>query len=240
MENSLTVLIPAYNEEKLLEKTALGLKKYLDSLKEQKIISFYEIIICVNASTDNTEKISKELSQKYPEIIYFHTPKKGMGIALTEGLKRAKNEIITFVSADGEILTDFIEEAVPLMKEYQLLNCSRFLTKQPHGNSFMRSFLSQTFREFFRIMFKYKFTEVGSVKVFRKDAAKILIPHLKRYDGSWQMDVLYHALKNKLKVKEINLKVQINRPSSESKAHLFKDSWSFFKTCLKYGLKIYF
>jgi len=235
----ITVLIPAYNEEKLIEKTTLNLKSYLDHLKDEELIDSYEILICVNASTDKTEKISSELADKFPNINYISIKEKGMGIALTEGLKKAQKNIITFVSADDEIIPNFIEHAIPLMGQYQLLNCSRFITKQPHGSSFIRSFLSQSFREFFRLMFKYKFSEVGSVKVFRSDAAKKLIPHLKKYDGSWQMDVLYHALKYRLKIKEIPLNIKINRPSSESKAHLFRDSWSFFKTCLRYGIKLY-
>ncbi len=235
---SLTILIPAYNEEKLLESTVLNLKLYLDALKSKQALSSYEIIICINASTDKTEEIAQKLSSE--EVRYFTIPQKGMGIALTEGLKRAKSQIITFISADGEILLDFIDTALPLMSEYQLLNCSRFITSQPHGSGFVRSFLSQSFREFFRLMFKYKFTEVGSGKVFRRDAADILIPHLRRYDGSWQMDVLYYALKYKLKVSEIPLNVRINRPSSESKAHLLEDSWYFFSTCLKYGVKNWF
>ncbi len=238
MEKSLTVLIPAYNEEKLLEQTVLDLKLYLDALKAKNALNSYEIIICINASTDKTEEIARQLSSL--EIRYFTIPEKGMGIALTEGLKRAKSQIITFISADGEVLPDFIETALPLMQEYQLLNCSRYLIKQPHGSGRIRSALSWIFREYFRLMFRYKFSEVGSGKVFSRDAAEILLPHLKRYDGSWQMDVLYHALKYKLKVSEIPLNVQINRPSSESKAHLLEDSWHFFSTCLKYGVKNWF
>jgi len=234
-----SVLIPAYNEEKLLEQTALNLYSYLKSLKEKSAISSFEIIICVNGSTDRTEKISKNLSKNHKEILYFSMKQRGFGIALTAGMKRASKNIITFIPADGEFIFDFIERAIPLMDRYQIVNCSRFITKQPHGSNPVRIILSYAFREFFRLMFKYKFSEVGSSKVIRSDAAKILIPHLKGYGGDWQMDVLYYSLKYKLKIDEIPLNIQITRPLSDARISVLKETWRFFHTCLGYGVKIY-
>lgn len=236
---SVSMLIPAYNEEKLLEKTALDLYSYLNSLKKKSAISSFEIIICINGSTDRTEEISKNLSKKHKEILYISMEQRGMGIALTAGMKKASKNIMIFVPADGEFIFDFIGRAIPLMDKYQIINCSRFMTKQPHGSNPIRILLSHAFREFFRLMFKYKFSEVGSSKVIRSDAARILIPHLKGYGGNWHMDVLYYSLKYKFKIKEIPLNIQITRPLSEAKVNLLKETWRFFHTCLGYGIKIY-
>lgn len=239
VKKSVTVLIPAYNEEKMLEKSILEQYAYMKSIKKKSLIGSFEMIICVNASTDKTEEISARLSKKYKEVSYFHIKERGMGIALTEGMKKAKKDIITFTDADYECLLDFLEQAVHLMKDYQVLSCSRYTKKEQHGSSMLRSFLSRGFREFFRLMFKYKFTEAGTVKVFRSDAAKLLIPHLNGYLGNWQMDVLYYSLKYNLRIKEIPLNIRFTRPASEAKVNVLKETWSFFCTGLKYGIKIH-
>jgi len=240
MEKNITLLIPAYNEEKLIEKTTLDLYDYLQNIKRRSIISSFEIIICVNGSIDNTEKIASNLSKQHKEITYLSIKEKGLGIALTEGIKRAKKNIITLVAADGVDSLDFIERAVPLMEEYQFVYCSKYLVKQQLGSSLLRKVLSRIFREFFRLMFKYKFSDASSVPVFRKDAAEMLLPHMKKKGYEWEIEVLYNSLKYNLKTKEIPLKLSFKRSSRESKVNLLSVASSFFLNSLKYGFKIYF
>ena len=59
----ISVVIPAYNEEKNLPKTAESIKKYFDSKKLK-----YEIIIVDDGSRDNTVKVAKSLMRKNPKI----------------------------------------------------------------------------------------------------------------------------------------------------------------------------
>lgn len=239
MNESITVLIPAYNEEKLIQNTALELKKYLDSLISRKIISSYEIIICINGSTDRTEAISRELSKRYAEIKYFSIREKGMGIALTEGTKRATNDIVTFIAADGEVLNEFIEPAIILLKNYDLVSGSRYLVKsQIRGSNLTRMLLSICFAYFIRIFFSSKLTEVGTIKAFRRAPVQKFVNQLKRSDPSWQVEILYHALSNKLKIKELPVYIQIKRLSSESKVRILREIYSFFKTTLKFSLAL--
>lgn len=240
MEKNVSILIPAYNEEELIEKTTLDLYDYLQNIKSKSIISSFEIIICINGSTDNTEKLALNLSKQHKEIDYFSIKEKGMGIALTEGIKKSKKNIITLIAADGEDLLDFIEEVVPLMDEYQFINCSKYLVKQRLGSNLIRDFLSRSFREFFRLMFKYKFTDTTGAWVFRRDIVKLLVPHMKKHGFNWSLDVLYYVLKYNLKTKEVPLKIRFRRSSRASKVDLLSVSWGFFTSALKYGFKIYF
>lgn len=239
VKNNVSVLVPAYNEEKIIENGIIEQYLYLKSLQKKSVIGSFEILICINGSNDRTEEISRRLSKKYPGVRYFSIKAKGFGIALTEGLKRAKMDIITFTDAEYEVQLDFLIQAVPLMKKYQVLNCSRYLTPQPHGSSFFRALFSHGFREFFRLMFKFKFSDIGASKVFRSDAVRELLPHFKRLDASWQIEALYYSLKYKLRVKDIPINIVIKRPASESKCEIFKDTWYFFSTCLRFGIKNY-
>jgi len=242
MQKSVTVLIPAYNEEEVIRKTTLELFNYLSSLKRKKVIGSFEIIICINASRDKTEEIAKRLSKKYKEIIYFHIPKRGLGIALRKGIEAASKEIIvSFIPADGEVLNEFIERAVLTLKECDFVNGSRYLVKsQIRGSNVRRRLLSIGFAFLVHNFFSRDLSEVGAVKVFRRGWAQKTIKKCKRDDASWQMEILYHALRDNLKIKEIPLRIEIKRKSSESKIRIARESLSFLKTTLYFWLALRF
>ncbi len=58
------ILLPVYNEEHILEKSIIELRKFL-----QENVSDFDWIITVgdNASTDNTLNVAKELSERFEE-----------------------------------------------------------------------------------------------------------------------------------------------------------------------------
>lgn len=91
MKNSkplISVVIPAYNEEKYLPKC-------LKSLKNQNFKGDYEIIVVDNNSTDNTQKIAKKEGAK----VVFEA-KKGVCFARQKGTKKARGEIVVSTDAD--------------------------------------------------------------------------------------------------------------------------------------------
>lgn len=233
---SLTVLIPAYNEEVVIEKTVLELKKYLDNLD---CISSYEILVCINGSTDKTEEICHMLHLFDKKIKYLVTGNKGMGIALREGVKYATKDIITFVAADGEVLNDFIGRAVPLMTDTTFISGSRYLVKnQIRGSSFSRMFLSIAYAWFFRYFFFKNLTEVGTTKMFNRKWGQSILSQCTRDDASWQVEILYHAIKSGLVIKEIPINIKIKREPHLSKVNLIKEIYSFFTTTVRFGLKL--
>lgn len=240
-KTSISVLIPAYNEEKVIEDTVLELKKYLSSLKTKKLISSYEVIISVNGSSDRTEAIAKKLSKKYSELKYVSTKKKGMGLALRNGVKAASKDLITFVAADGEVLNGFIERAIKVLRKYDFVSGSRYLVKnQIRGSNFLRMFLSMGFALFIRLFFSSNFTEVGTTKVFKREWGQKIIEDCTRNDASWQVEILFHALKNRLKIKEIPVYIKIKRGGRESKVKVIREIYSFFKTTLKFSIMLRF
>ncbi len=239
MGPTLSVLIPAYNEEKVIKNTTLELKDYLESIKSRKLISSYEIIICINNSKDKTEEISKTLSKKYSTINYFTIKKKGMGLALREGIKRASKDLITFTAADGEILNGFIEKAIIALRKYDFINGSRYLIKaQIRGSNFLRMFLSVCFAFVIKFFFSTKFSEVGTTKAFKREWSKTIINKCRRDDSSLQVEILYYSLIDRLKTKEIPIYIEIKRETPHSKVRIINETWSFFKTTLRFALRL--
>jgi glycosyltransferase involved in cell wall biosynthesis len=96
-KTSISIIIPAYNEEKVLPRL-------LKSIKMQKY-SPLEIIIADANSTDKTKKIGKEFKCR--------VVKGGMpAIGRNRGAKIAKNELLLFLDADVQLPKNFIKKAV--------------------------------------------------------------------------------------------------------------------------------
>lgn len=84
-----SVVIPAYNEEKYIGRTLESVKNL--ELKDHKL----EILVIDGDSTDRTAEIAKSYGAKVK-----HEPHKSIGFARQEGIKHAKGEIILFTDAD--------------------------------------------------------------------------------------------------------------------------------------------
>ncbi len=103
---SVSVLIPAYNEEKTI-------KDVIEVAKQCKIVD--EIIVIDDGSTDNTYKKAKESGAMVVRI-----PRNvGKGGALKRGLEESKGDIIVFLDADLlGLKPEHIEALVkPVMEE---------------------------------------------------------------------------------------------------------------------------
>ncbi len=86
-EPLVSVVIPAYNEEKLIGKT-------LETIKQQTYKKL-EIIVVDNNSTDNTAKICREY-----DVTVIKEERKGVGYARQKGCMAAKGDIIVMSDAD--------------------------------------------------------------------------------------------------------------------------------------------
>lgn len=100
----ISVIIPAYNEEKYLAKT-------LNSIKKQNFN--HETIVVCNGCTDNTYKIAKKYTNKV-----FNLKEKNVSKARNYGAKKARGEIFVFLDADTCLGNNCLE------KIYESLNSS--------------------------------------------------------------------------------------------------------------------
>ena len=94
----LSIVIPAYNEEKKIEET---LNKYISFL-DKNYKEEYEIIVVPNNCKDRTFEGTKKVAKKHKQIriknIPYYIGKSG---ALIEGFKLAKGYLIGFTDADN-------------------------------------------------------------------------------------------------------------------------------------------
>lgn len=101
---NLSFIIPAYNCEKYLEECII-------SILNQKM-TFYEIIVVNDGSTDNTLSIAKSYERKYPHIVKVLNKKNGgAASARNFGMKSSLGRFITFVDSDDLILDTFFQKS---------------------------------------------------------------------------------------------------------------------------------
>src|SRR3989344_7694178 len=109
----LSVVIPAYNEEKNIEKTVRSVFNYLMSRNIE-----HEIIVVTDGSTDKTADITRSLKSDVPtlELVEFEK-NEGKGFAVKTGILKAKGDFRLFTDADNATTIDHIEKLMPYFRE---------------------------------------------------------------------------------------------------------------------------
>ena len=101
----ISIVIPAYNEEKYIGKTLESINK-LDKTGLE-----VEIVVVNGGSTDKTAEVAKSYGARV-----LDEPHKGIGFARQQGLLHAKGEIIAFTDADTVVPKNWLVRLVGTLK----------------------------------------------------------------------------------------------------------------------------
>lgn len=96
-----SIIVPVYNAEQHLQQC-------LNSIAAQTHTDF-EVIIINDGSTDNSEKICKDMIEHDSRFIYHSKENGGVSSARNAGLTMAQGEWISFVDADDYIMPDYLQ-----------------------------------------------------------------------------------------------------------------------------------
>lgn len=135
---SLTLIVPALNEEGNLQPTVLSIQPILE-----KYFSDYEILIFNDASQDQTGKIADELVSRNSKIKVIHNSQTmGLGYNYKRGVELAKKEYISMIPGDNEITVESFEIMFKKLGETDMIIP---YTVNPEVRSISRQLLSQGF-----------------------------------------------------------------------------------------------
>lgn len=110
----LSIIIPAYNSEKYIEKCIMSCIN--QDLPQEK----YEIIVVDDGSTDNTKQIINKLQAKYDCIKYYYQDNAAQGAARNNGLSKAQGKYIWFVDSDDWIEEDCLSLILNRLENFSL------------------------------------------------------------------------------------------------------------------------
>ncbi|MBI4174888.1 MAG: glycosyltransferase [Candidatus Aenigmarchaeota archaeon] len=190
-----SVIVPAYNEELLVERNTLLIKKEFDRIRK-KTGESYEIII-VEESRDRTPEIAARLSRKFRQIRHIHSEKRlGKGGAVEKGIASARGSKIVFMDADLSTPLDITESFVEKMNSYDIVITSRYNPVSKVKRSFIRSLAGQGFSVLTRLLFRTRMRDTKcGYKGFRKSVAVKVMKLVREKGWFWDTEFLLYAEK---------------------------------------------
>ncbi|HII39494.1 TPA: glycosyltransferase family 2 protein [Candidatus Micrarchaeota archaeon] len=196
----LSIIIPAYNEEKRIGAT---LEKLLDFLKQSEFCDSFEVVV-VNNGPDGTPEVVCSFSKRDERVrLVNFTRRLGKGGAVHEGFKAANGDCLIF-DADSSMPPSEIPKLIGALKEFDIAIGSRHLPESKVVLPFRRKLASDAFSLLTRIVggLPYADTQCG-FKAFRHDVVLCLLPKLREKQFAWDVEVLRVAQALGLRVKEI-------------------------------------
>ncbi len=128
-EIKVSVIVPAFNVEKYIEKC-------INSLLEQTLKEI-EVIIIDDGSTDRTGEIITEFAKKDDRIIFLRQDNRGPSAARNHGMEIAKGKYISFVDSDDWIDEDFLEKLYnSASKRGADITCATAMRKREHSEKY--------------------------------------------------------------------------------------------------------
>ncbi len=205
----ITVIIPAYNEEKRIAKTL----QLID--KELSVGSMpYEILVVNDGSTDKTKEIVKSLENGHIRLLSYDE-NKGKGGAVSYGVKFAAGQYIIFTDADLAYSPKNIYKAVKMLAEgIDVVIGNRQAEKGEYP--WHRKMMSFGFNSFVKMNLglQEKDTQCG-FKGFRYNAAQTIFEKMQLTGWGFDVEMLFIAKKLGYKIGALPVILHHNEKGSK-------------------------
>lgn len=224
-------IVPAYNEEKLLEKNIL---KLYDFLKKENYKFDWQIKIIINGSNDKSEEIAKKIEG--PHIKYQTIKERGKGKAIKTAILNSLADYIVYMDIDLAVALEDINTLLsPENLDYDLIIGSRLLPQSKRERSKIKDLSSKIYILLSKVILKHKFSDLQcGFKAVKRGSYNKIKDYLQ--DNNWFFDTELLIFSNffNLKIKEIPVNWSENRyEKRKSKVKLFRDSIKFIKNLIK-------
>ncbi len=196
----LSLIIPAYNEEKRIGSVLNSYSSFLDKKYD------YELIIVIDGN-DNTAGIVRKWISCNPRIkLMEFTKRLGKGAAVIQGFKESRGEVVGFVDSDGSITPYDFEKLISALSEADCVIASRRVegaqisVLQPLN----RRISSKVFNIIVNLMFDLRIndTQCGA-KVMKKNPLEKLMPYFRTAGFEFDVELLWRIKSAGFKIKEV-------------------------------------
>lgn len=236
MAYKLSIIIPAYNEEKTIQ-TILEKVRNVDLISEVT----KEIIVVNDCSKDDTEKKIIEYKTAHPdaEISYYkHEVNKGKGAALHTGIKEAKGDLIIVQDADLEYdPNEFNLLLKPILDGFSdVVYGSRFMGGKPHRILFFWHSIGNKILTFLsNAMTNLNLTDMETCyKMWKADIIKSIPLKENRFGFEPEVTAKISRIPN-IRIYEVGISYY-GRTYAEGKKINWKDGFRAIYCILKYNI----
>lgn len=216
----ISVCIPMYNENRVIEQTARTLSAYME-----KNFADYEIVFCSDGSTDGCDETVRKLELPNTRVIGYKQ-NRGKGYAVRHAMLAATGDVRMFTDADLAYGTDVIAKVFEEFKKNpnaDLVIGSRNLSKEGYeGYTAIRRLASKAYIRVLCLAggFRLSDSQCGC-KAFSKKAAEQIFPKCEVNGFAFDFEAILWAVKMQMEVVEIPVRV-INH--GESKVRIVRDT----------------
>ena len=225
MEEDLTILIPALNEEKTIGIVIEKAEKWIEKNNVKA-----EILVVNNGSTDNTKNIA---IQKGAKVIYVQ--ERGYGIALINGIKASKGKYIIMGDADDSYNFLEIDNIYKSLVEegYELIIGNRFFNMEKGAMKLTHKYIGTPLLSYIiRKKYKLNIKDVNcGLRGFEKE--KIINIDLKCKGMEFASEMIIKAKLNNLKIKEVPINFYKDKRGRNSHLNTIKDGIKHIEVILK-------
>jgi glycosyltransferase involved in cell wall biosynthesis len=230
---SLLIVIPAYNEEKIIEKT---IKEVIKEIKNLNVTT--KLLVVNDGSNDNTSIIIKKTIKKSNDVILSnHKTNKGYGAAIQTGIDYANKKKFKYALFMDSDLTnnpkDIKKFADNIKYDYDCVKASRYIKGGKTQNiPLSRLYISKFGNNIASILFNVGVKDCTNGFLMLKPSFFKKIK-LKEKDFAVIMEEMYYLKKKNAYIKEIPVTL-INRELGKSS---FNYKFRTFFDYLKYPIK---
>lgn len=185
----LSVIIPAYNEEKLIAGTLEEVVTFLKGRAYQ-----FEVLVMNDGSRDRTAQIVTDMSRRFPEIkLIDRKENRGKGQTLREGFALARYPWSLFMDADNSVsirewgaFEERLDRGDKAIIASRHLPASKIVVPQPLG----RQIFGTGYRVLCRILFGLRVSDFNcGFKAYDTSAAKLVYRETIMNDWTFDTDV---------------------------------------------------
>lgn len=198
----LSIIIPAYNEEKRLGETLESVDAYLSGQHYD-----YEILVVNDGSKDKTAEVVRELEPKIKGLkLVDNRVNHGKGWVVRQGMLEAKGDYRLFMDADNSTTVDQVGGFFKYFSEgYDIVIGSRRIkgANIKVRQNLLRDFLGGVFRFIVHAIVPLGVTDSqAGFKIFSRKAAEAIFPKQTIFRWAFDVEVLSIAKNFGFKVKE--------------------------------------
>ena len=204
----ITIVIPAYNEEKRIEPVISDLTSEISRGKLP-----WDIVVAIDGD-DGTSRIVESYANRYGFIqISRDTGRKGKGAAFKRGVNAATGDFTILMDADNSVSVAELMKRVPLIDKADVLILSRYV-----GNNeipFTRKMISRGFNILLRLFLEIKVSDTQSgYKIFNTERLKAAMSKVSVTNTFFDVALIYYLQKNGSHIIETEVEYRHNDGST--------------------------
>jgi glycosyltransferase involved in cell wall biosynthesis len=207
MSVDLSIVIPVYNEERILTEAVTALCRDLETLSRS-----FEILLAENGSSDGTVALGVQLAREHACVTMFSIAQPNYGLALREGILQARGRFV-FCDEIDICDIDFYRRALPLLEEdrAEMVIGSKAMSGATDDRPVLRRVATRLVNGLLRLTVDFRGTDTHGLKAFRRDALTPVAARCVIDRDMFASEFVVRAGRSSLRVVEIPVRIHEKR-----------------------------